>query len=639
MRTLLIIALSLFTIRGFAYEPIPDTAINLSEVVISARRLEHFSTGLHVRSFQQEQYEDFPGILLSEILTARSTHFIKTYGAGGLASISMRGTAAQHTAVYWNGFNINPPNIDMADISMLPLYLFSRVDIASGGNSALFGNGSIGGSIHLSSQQASQKKHLRIATSVGQHNNRLIALSSGYGLGKLHLSSSAWFNSSENDFTYVNTTHFNQPKERLSNADASHAGFLQEAQLPISARQKLMAGFWFQDREAGIPPSMTMNKSHARQHDRMIRTYLQWNLERDRLNYSVKSGYTSDFLHYSDTLIGLDSKIRVGVWTTEAELSAQLTNDTQFTIGANYQQHHARVDAYVDDANPGQLSLFLMVRHHFPELDWLISAGARKEFHSDFQGIPAALSLGWKGRLSEQFYARLNFAGNYRTPTLNDRYWQPGGNSDLKPETSINTEAGLDFNFFKEGFNTNISAGVFNNRIRNWITWLPSAQAYWKPENVTDVSILGFETNLDFKWKWQKWNQRLELAYSATRSLYGSGSNNSDNKRPQLIYTPVHVASAAYTARIENWTLHYTHQFTGSRFTDRANTNKLPAFHTADLSLVRTIKIKHSSLSLSASIKNLTNHAYQVIEYRPMPGRTFSITIIFNLLDHSEPKP
>mgnify|MGYP000520264700 CR=1 FL=1 len=638
MRTILIIALSLFTFMGFAYEPVPDTSIHLSEVVISARRLEYFSAGLQVKSFQQEHYERFPGIMVSELLVAQSTHFIKTYGAGGLASISMRGTAAQHTAVYWNGFNINPPNIDMADLSMLPLFLFSRVDIASGGNSALFGNGSIGGSIHLSSQHGKQKKNIRLAISLGQYTDRLIALSAGHGMGKLNLSTSAWYNASENDFVYVNTTRINSPKERLSNADARQAGFLQEAQLPITARQNIRAGFWFQEREAGIPPSMTMNKSHARQYDRMMRGYVQWNLESGHLNYTLKTGYNHDFLHYSDTLSGLDSKIRVGMWTTEVELSAQLSKNTQFTGGTNYQQHHADVDAYEAGANPGQFSLFLLASHHFPDYDWLLTAGARKEFHSDFQGIPPALSLGWKGKLANQFYGRLNFSGNYRTPTLNDRYWQPGGNPDLKPETSINAEAGLDVELSKENYEAKISAGVFNSRIRNWITWLPSIHNFWKPENVSDVRIFGFETSMEANWKYQKSKHRLELAYSATRSLYASGSYKNTNTKPQLIYTPVHAASAVYTAGLGKWALQYTHQFTGSRFTDRANSNKLPPFHTASVSLVRTIKIKHSSLSLNASVKNLTNHAYQVIEYRPMPGRTFSISIIFNLLDHSEPK-
>ena len=38
---------------------------------------------------------------------------------------------------------------------------------------------------------------------------------------------------------------------------------------------------------------------------------------------------------------------------------------------------------------------------------------------------------------------RVNFSRNFRAPTLNERYWQPGGNPDLEPEESYNIEAGI----------------------------------------------------------------------------------------------------------------------------------------------------------------------------------------------------
>ena len=91
------------------------------------------------------------------------------------------------------------------------------------------------------------------------------------------------------------------------------------------------------------------------------------------------------------------------------------------------------------------------------------------------------------------------------------------------------------------------------------------------------------------------------------------------------------MASATYQVKYKSWSLFYSHQLTGSRFTDRANTNKMPAFHTANLNMSRSFTVSSMEMSISLSVNNLTNHRYQVIEYRPMPGRTFHITLMSDL--------
>ena len=611
-----------------AGEPVADTVLTLNEVIVSARRVERFSAGLQVETLEKDLIRSTPSATLATYLANHSATFIKSHGGGGLATLAMRGTASQHTAFYWNGIRINPPNIGMADLSMMPLFIFKRVDLVSGGNSTLYGNGSIGGSIHLNSQNGQEKQYLSLALSLGQYGEKLAALKSDYGFRKLKLSTSVWHHAGRNNFVFTNTARFNSPEERLQNADAVQTGLVQEAVLRLN-KHHLRGGFWFQEKEAGIPPSMTMQKSHARQSDRMLRGYVQWNMQREKFNYSLRSGYTSDYLRYTDTLIGLDSRIQVGVWSSEAEINIQPLSGLQMFAGANYRLQHAKVDAYPDDMNPSDGSLFMMTSYEFKDLEWLLTAGARKEFHSDFSNIPPALSLGWRGKLMPFISGRINISTNYRTPTLNDRYWQPGGNPDLKAETSRNFEAGLDYRNRKEKITVSVTA--FNNYIDNWITWLPTPLGFWQPENINSVMVYGFEAKAAALFDKNAVHHRPGLSYSFTRSLYGTGLPGSSRNKPQLIYTPVHMASATYQVKYKSWSLFYSHQLTGSRFTDRANTNKMPAFHTANLNMSRSFTVSSMEMSISLSVNNLTNHRYQVIEYRPMPGRTFHITLMSDL--------
>lgn len=631
MKTLIILVLATLSFQVHAIEPQADTIKALSEVVITGKRFERFSAGLQSQTVVIESQRQFPGILLSEFLAGSTNIFIKSYGAGGLASISMRGTAPQHTAIYWNGFNINPPNIQMADASLLPLFLFNRIDLVSGGGGALFGNGAIGGSILLNSQNGANRQKLRLALSAGQYGDKLVAARANYSLSSFSFSTSVWFSKSRNDFKYVNTTKHNLPVERLSNADATQFGLLQEAHWKIRNNQHLKAGLWVQEREAGVPPAMTMSKSYARQLDRLVRTYAQWTLERSKTHYSFKSGYTHDFLNYTDSLISLDSKIRAGSWTTEADVTVQLASKTQLIAGSSFQWLHAKTGNYSDFLNPTRTAIFLLASQEFPKLKWMMTAGARKEFTSDFGNVPPALSLGWKGKLGAAFTGRANASTNYRIPTLNDRYWQPGGNPDLKPESGWNAEAGIDYQLIANKMQFAFSNTIFTSKIKNWIIWLPSAHGYWSPENASRVLTLGYETQVDLDYQATAVIHKTTLSYSHTRSLYGVGSYSEIQNAPQLIYTPAHQASIMYSAQIGKWMLVYTHKLTGSRFTDKVNSNKLPAFHTADVNLARTFKIADIELILSASVKNLTNHTYQVIEYRVMPGRTFQISAIFDL--------
>lgn len=625
-------------LEAMADEPVPDTVVLLDEFVVNARRIDRYSAGLLVSSVDLKAYETQPDLTLSGYLSSQSAIFIKTYGAGGLASISIRGTAPQHTGVYWNGFSINPPNIQMADLSLFPLFLFSRVDIVSGGSSALFGNGSMGGSVHLNSQEGGPENQLRATTGLGQFNDKLLALKAGFFIKRLQYSGSMWYNNAENEFKYINTAKFGNPQERLTNADAKNFGMIQELKFAVTNSHQLRGGIWYQDKEAGIPPSMTMLRSVARQHDRQQRGYLQWDYSSENFSQTIKTAYNRDFLRYADSSINLDSRIETGVWISEVESAIKLLNSTRLSAGLNAQAFNAAVDAYMDDVNPFQFSVFMLASHEFPELPWTITAGIRKEFHSDFQHIPPAVSLGGAGKFIKNLNGRFNLSTNYRIPTLNDRYWQPGGNAGLKPESGINGEAGLDLKLDKEKLASLVSGTIFISRIKNWITWLPAIEGYWKPENVEGVFIYGVELKAQNGFEIQETKHRTEFIWACTRSIYGASNFSEILDSPQLIYTPVFTGTLGYHLSWKQWMLHYNHQYTGERYTDRANTNRLPAFHSGNGGLTKTTSFKNIKLSVNLLARNIWNQKYQVIEFRPMPGRSLYISLIIDFLPSANTK-
>lgn len=76
---------------------------------------------------------------------------------------------------------------------------------------------------------------------------------------------------------------------------------------------------------------------------------------------------------------------------------------------------------------------------------------------------------------------------NYRFPTLNDLYFQPGGNPDLQPEHGFTYDGGVSFAFAKEGrYAVHGEATWFDSYIDDWILWIPlgGKQDFWTPKNL-----------------------------------------------------------------------------------------------------------------------------------------------------------
>ena len=83
---------------------------------------------------------------------------------------------------------------------------------------------------------------------------------------------------------------------------------------------------------------------------------------------------------------------------------------------------------------------------------------------------------------------------NYRFPTLNDLYFLPGGNPDLKNEHGFSYDAGVSFDVGKKGvYKLGGSASWFDSYIDDWIIWLPTTKGFFSPRNVKKVHAYGVE--------------------------------------------------------------------------------------------------------------------------------------------------
>jgi iron complex outermembrane receptor protein len=231
--------------------------------------------------------------------------------------------------------------------------------------------------------------------------------------------------------------------------------------------------------------------------------------------------------------------------------------------------------------------------------------------------------------------AKASVSRNYRFPTLNDLYFLPGGNPDLKKESGWTYDAGVSFAVGQDGlYSLSGSANWFESFVKDWIIWLPTTKGFFSPDNIKDVHAYGVELKGNMVVNFAKeWQLGLDGTFSWTPSI-----NRGEKRTPadqsvgkQLPYVPEY--SAAVTGRLSwrRWSFLYKWNYYSERFTMSSNdislSGKLPKYFMSNISLEKILEFNWAELSLKGTINNLFNEEYVSVLSRPMPGINFEIFI------------
>jgi iron complex outermembrane receptor protein len=598
---------------------------SLENIIVTANRLTHFSSGNKIQKIDSLWLRNAQNTNLADLLATHSQVFIKTYGVGSLATASLRGTGASHTAVLWNGFNLQNSMNGTVDFALIPVFFLENAHIQHGGAGALFGSGAIGGVIHLNSQnQLQQGIKANIHVNVGSFQQFQQGVKVRIGNKKMISGIKLFHQMAQNNFPFINTTKIAKPKEYQSNNAITQYGFLQENLFKISKNQQLDFQIWYLNATRQIPPTLTTGDSKASQQDESLRFTANWSLKKNKVTYFVRSAFFKEKLIYQNPDIQLIVLSKANTWIGEIETHAQLSPYQKLNVGLNQTYFHAETDGYRNGQVQNRTSLFFSYKINNPKDTWNMIASLRKELINNFF-TPFTPSLGMEKVVGEHWIFRGNIARTYKIPTFNDLYWQEGGNPNLLPEYGWSGEVSMNYES-KKLLNLNIT--FFNSLIDNWIAWIPDKQGKWAADNVLKVWSRGFEISLKSNWTWGNWHFQPQIMYNyiiSTNERVSVGEESSLYQ--QLIYVPKHTAQANMRIKYKNLQIIYNQIFTGERFVTSDNTQSLPFFALANLSIVQKIKRFHFQFQ----INNLWNKDYQQIIFRQMPMRNWAFTLNYNL--------
>lgn len=673
MKRIATIVLSLGIIMPFYAQNTPRVK-KLREVVVWGKRPMK-EIGVQKTAFDSVALKENIALSMADILTFNSSVFVKSYGRATLSTVAFRGTSPSHTQVTWNGMRINNPMLGMTDFSTIPAYFIDNASLLHGTSSVNETGGGLGGLVRLATTpDVGEGINAQYVQGIGSFSTFDEFGRFTYGDDHWSVSTRVVYSSSPNDYKYVN--HDKKvniydddhniigqyhPTERNRSGAYKDFHALQEIYYNTNKGDRFGLNAWFIKSNRELPMLTTdygdERDFENRQRENTFRGVLSWDHNRSSWKAGAKAGYIHTWMAYD-----YRREITEGNWaemtrsrskvnTVFGQLEGEYTPARRwyFTANLSAHQHFVRSedkniilqdgDKAIVGYDKGRIELSGAFSAKWQPVDPIgLSVVLREEMFGDRWAplIPAFFIDGLISRKGNVM-VKASVSKNHKFPTLNDLYFLPGGNPDLRSENGWSYDAGASFDTgWTRPFPVSVGGSVtwFDSYIDDWIMWLPTTKGFFSPRNVKKVHAYGIEGKLNLAMEpFKGWVVDLNGSYSWTPSVNrGEKMSPADQSvGKQLPYVPKHSASLTGRLTWRSWGFLYKWAYYSERFTMSSNdytlTGHLPRYFMSNISLEKGLSFKPVDLQLKFAVNNLFNEDYLSVLSRPMPGINFEFFI------------
>jgi outer membrane cobalamin receptor len=611
--------------RGFCQLPLQYDTLKIEEVVITRKQISSEQPGFKFYSIDTGRLKSYDHYSLNDVLRDAAPLFIKEYGAGLTATSSFRGTSAGHTQVTWNGININDPMLGQTDFSIIPSGMIDNVMVSFGGASMDLGSGAIGGIINLGNEPTWRKETVfYVAPGMGSYGRYNGLIKASTGNGKFQSVTKAFLNIAENNFRFLDTEMTIPEWKYREHNKTSQRSIMQEFYLRKSA-DVLSARFWYQSTSRNLPGSILYGYSGEKQYDESLRSLITYDAVRGKMEFFSSAAWMLTDMRYLSFWDTTGSDNIVNTFILKGGMNFPLDGATTVKIVMNDELNLVESNYYSGDINHNNASMTISAERKKGK--WFGAALLLRETLNDKSFLIPDFSAGFELRTirGEEHYIKLNLSRNSKIPSLNDRYWNPGGNPDLKNEYAWSLESGYKLSHII-GSKLKISTELnyFNNYIRNMIQWYPETEFIWVAGNIGSVNTSGFETSASLGFTMNKFSANWDAAYSFTRARDIATEGASEK---QLAYIPKHLANSSLQISYRNFYSALVTNFTNRLYTSSDNNGYIDGYVINSITGGYKLDYSGNSADIRLKVDNIFNVAYQTIAYYPQPGRSWLLVL------------
>lgn len=673
LRTLISAALAAAALAAGARD------LQLPTVTVQGRR-PLAAIGLQTTDVDSAALKENIALSMADVLGYNSSIFVKSYGRATLSTVSFRGTSPSHTKVTWNGLPLGNPMMGMTDFSTIPSCFVDRASLLHGSSSTTAAGGALGGLVELSTLPDIPREgwHAQYVQGVGSFSTFDEFARVAWANPRWQVGTRVSYASSPNDYTYIN--HDKKvniydsdrniigqyhPRERNRSGAYRDLNVLQEVYYNSLHGDRLGLDLWYAASNRELPLLTTdygyETQFENRQREHTLRAVASWLRTRSPWALELRAGYTHTRMAYdyrrdvggSGGMATMTaSRSRVDTWMARGEGRRTDTSGRwMLSASLGVTCHHVRSDDR-NVALDGQAGASATVGYRKARAEVDAAATARwrpvealglsvimrgQSAGASVTAVPS-LFVDWQILPAGALAAKASVSRNHRFPSLNDLYFMPGGNPDLKPERGLAYDAGITTAAGRPrgpsgwGYALTASATWFDSYIDDWILWLPTVKGFFSPRNVKRVHAYGIElaATLDVAMPRQL-SLHLNASAAWTPSINRGAPMTEADRSPgkQLPYVPRWSASVNGRLEWRRWSLGYRWAYYSERFTQSSNeatlSGKLPSYFMSNISLGWRLPTRVADFDLKVAVNNLFDEEYLSVLSRPMPGINFEV--------------
>ena len=441
-----------------------DSSRVLNEVLITVTKFpqKQNETGKVITVITKEELQRSQGKSLSEVLNRQVGIIMNgaNNNPGTNQSIYIRGAHAANTLILVDGVPVYDASGETSqfDLSNFSLYNIERIEILKGSQSTLYGSDAVAGVVNIITKKSGDKPFgLNGLLSAGSYNTyKGSAAISGNNKGRTYFVS----------YSRLSSKGFSAAYDSTGKNNFDDDGFKQDA---------LQASYGFkplQKLETRIYGSYNTNKADidagafADDNDFRFKygslqmgTSLKYTLTKStiRLNYNY-NWYDRDYTDDSAS-VGSFVKYQRGNYKSKSHFAEvygnfKINKNIELLAGVDYRRNSTDQDYFYfpnfgflspplssDTTKTNQFSSYASL-HIKSEHGFHTEIGSRWNHHNIYgNNFTYSFNPSW---LKNNFKIFANISSGYRVPSLYQLYSEYG-NKNLKPESSTNFEAGLQF--------------------------------------------------------------------------------------------------------------------------------------------------------------------------------------------------
>jgi len=632
LRLCILSALGVFTVSATAAtadsSAIDDSElpqVELDKIVVTATRTPTKTSNViaQTRVIDKEELQRYQGQSTFDVLKRQPgiSHYTNG-GSGTTSNFYTRGYNSNQILVLIDGVRYSSMSAGGATLSLLPVDQIDRIEILYGASgSSIYGSDAMGGVIQVFTKGANiVRSNVSVTAGAGSHNEYLYGASAQF-LNEKGTTLSLSANRKETD-------GFNATLPISLPTQTDDDGFKSE-NYSISFGQKIsdslkfgLSGLYsksttdidaYDDYLTNAP---ALKNAFAEQNNGAASAYLEHFDDSSSTKFTY--GYSIDESTTYETDVNNGSKYD----NNQQQISLVRTQTLPIgkaIIGAEHLNQELKSNVY--DANDRKVKsgfLGYLVSHN--DID--AQANVRYDDYSDFDS-ETTYNLGAAYHLTPEFRVGANYAKGFRAPTFNDLYYPNSGNPDLKPETSDNYEAFIEYK--TELQSTRLTG--YHNKVDDLISFvsifdIDGNYAGGSSENVDKAKIKGLTLTSD----WVFDSYLFGGSYDYQQAKDDSGKSN-DGKF--LAIRPEHKGLVYIGYRLPSLDIRTEYQYVDNYYSSIDNTDKQRVDSYGLLNISGNYQFT-DNLTMTARLNNITNKQYITLPGYNTDGTNFFTSLTYN---------